>query len=162
MKIKKYRPINTVNPIRPNSSAITANIKSVSVSGKKFKWDCVPSPKPLPKIPPDPIAIFDCVIFQADPKGSRSGLNNVAILCLWKGSKKLFHKNGRDIIKTANAEPINVQLRPAKNNIYKPESNITIAVPKSGCDATVKKTIKIKKIVKNVFLRLIGKETLYK
>ena len=34
IKIKKYKPINIVNPTKPNSSAITANIKSVSVSGE--------------------------------------------------------------------------------------------------------------------------------
>jgi hypothetical protein len=119
----------------------------------------VPSPKPFPRIPPDPIAIFDCVIFHADPKGSRSGLNNVAILCLWKGSKKLFHKKGSEIMKIASAEPMNVQLRPAKNNTYNPDSSITIAVPKSGWDEIIKKTIKIKKIVKNVFFKLMGKLT---
>ena len=119
----------------------------------------MPSPKPFPKIPPDPIAIFDCVIFHADPKGSRSGLNNVAILCLWKGSKKLFHKNGSEMTKMASAEPINVQLRPAKNKTYNPESSITIAVPKSGWDETIRKTIRIKKIVKNVFFKLMGNLT---
>ena len=51
---------------------------------------------------------------------------------------------------------MNIQLRPARNNIYNPESNITIAVPKSGWDETIKKTIRIKKIVRNVFFRSIG------
>ena len=37
IKIKKYKPINIVNPTKPNSSAITANIKSVSVSGRKLR-----------------------------------------------------------------------------------------------------------------------------
>ena len=68
---------------------------------------------------------FDCVIFHADPKGSRSGLNSVAILCLWKGSKKLFHKKGSEIIKIASAEPMNVQLRPAKPQLIFYQSDIS-------------------------------------
>ena len=54
---------------------------------------------------------------------------------------------------------MNVQLNPAKNNTYNPDSSITIAVPKSGWDETIKKTTKIKKIVKNVFFKLMGKLT---
>ena len=61
--------------------------------------------------------------------------------------------------KMASAEPMNVQLRPAKNKTYNPESSITIAVPKSGWDETIRKTIKIKKIVKNVFFKLMGNLT---
>ena len=66
-------------------------------------------------MPPDPIAIFDWVIFHPVPNGSASGLNKVAILCLWKGSSRLFHKNGKDKMNIAKAEPINFQLKPAKN-----------------------------------------------
>ena len=51
---------------------------------------------------------------------------------------------------------MNVQLKPAKNNTYNPDSSITIPVPKSGWDETMKKTIKIKKFVKNVFFKLMG------
>ena len=36
-KIKKKKDNNIQIPIKPNSSAITAKIKSVSASGKKFK-----------------------------------------------------------------------------------------------------------------------------
>ena len=37
----------------------TAKIKSVGCSGKKFKCDCVPFNHPLPKNPPEPMAILD-------------------------------------------------------------------------------------------------------
>ena len=36
-RIKKKKDNNIQIPIKPNSSAITAKIKSVSASGKKFK-----------------------------------------------------------------------------------------------------------------------------
>ncbi len=45
-------------PINPDSSAITAKIKSVWASGKNFSCDCEPKPKPRPKSPPAPTAII--------------------------------------------------------------------------------------------------------
>ena len=42
--------------------------------------------------------------------------------------------------KMASAEPMKVQLKTAKNNTYNPERSITIAVPKSGWDETIRKT----------------------
>ena len=81
----------------------------------------MPSPKPLPNNPPDRIAILDCAIFQPEPNGSDSGFKRVAILCFWNGARKLFHKNGKDRIKTPNEIPINLQFNPAKNKINKVE-----------------------------------------
>ena len=46
-------------PTKPHSSENTAKIKSVWCAGKKLSWPWVPSPKPLPKTPPLPIAILD-------------------------------------------------------------------------------------------------------
>ena len=43
----------------PNSSANTAKMKSVVSSGRKFSRACVPFMKPLPQVPPAPIAISD-------------------------------------------------------------------------------------------------------
>ena len=53
--------INNIQPIYPNCSAKTVKIKSVCFSGKKSKLLCDPFIKPLPKNPPEPIAIFDCI-----------------------------------------------------------------------------------------------------
>ena len=44
-------------PIKPNSSPINVNIKSVCFSGKYCKYDWDPSKKPLPVRPPEPKAI---------------------------------------------------------------------------------------------------------
>ena len=41
--MKKNTERRMQTPINPNSSAITAKIKSVSVSGKKLRWACEPS-----------------------------------------------------------------------------------------------------------------------
>ena len=43
-------------PNIPNSSAKTANIKSVCAAGRKNNFEVL-APRPLPKIPPLPIAI---------------------------------------------------------------------------------------------------------
>jgi hypothetical protein len=37
-------------------------MKSVCFSGRKLRWLCVPSRKPLPNSPPEPSAIYDCRI----------------------------------------------------------------------------------------------------
>ena len=39
---------------------------------------------------------------------------------------------GSDKTNNPNETPINLQLNPAKNKIYKPAINITMLVPKSG------------------------------
>ena len=54
--------IKIIDPIKPNCSAKIENTKSVSFSGIKSKLDCEPPRKPLPLVPPDPIAILDCII----------------------------------------------------------------------------------------------------
>ena len=43
----------------PNSSDTTDKIKSESLIGRNLRYDWVPSPSPLPKKPPDPIATLD-------------------------------------------------------------------------------------------------------
>lgn len=60
--IKVPRQTNIANkvminkqPIKPNSSEITANIKSFCGSGK-YKYFCVLFPSPAPNSPPEPIA----------------------------------------------------------------------------------------------------------
>ena len=45
------------------SNTIVAKTKSVCDSGKYSRWLCEPLPKPLPKNPPEPIAIFDWVMW---------------------------------------------------------------------------------------------------
>ena len=46
-------------PKKPHSSPIVQKMKSVLCSGTKSNLVCVPSKKPFPKKPPEPIAIFD-------------------------------------------------------------------------------------------------------
>ena len=48
----------------PSASAILAITKSVSASGRNLKLTWDPSPKPTPKIPPEPTATIDCLICQ--------------------------------------------------------------------------------------------------
>ena len=52
-----------MQPTKPNSSASEAKMKSVCFSGRKLSWLWVPSPKPLPRRPPEPSAIFDCTMW---------------------------------------------------------------------------------------------------
>ena len=47
------------SPSSPNSSPITAKMKSVERSGRNSRCACVPFIQPLPNRPPEPIAIFD-------------------------------------------------------------------------------------------------------
>ena len=49
------RIITTAQPINPNSSANTEKMKSLCGSGM-YKYFCLLSPNPTPKIPPDPMA----------------------------------------------------------------------------------------------------------
>ena len=58
-----YNISNKIEPIKPNSSEKSVNIKSVCFSGKNSKYPWVPFKKPLPVRPPDPTAIFDCIIW---------------------------------------------------------------------------------------------------
>ena len=51
------------NPINPSSSANTEKMKSVDCSGTKSSWDWDPLAIPFPVNPPDPIAIFDWIIW---------------------------------------------------------------------------------------------------
>ena len=46
-------------PRKPHSSPTVQKMKSVLCSGTKLNLVCVPSRKPLPLKPPEPIAIFD-------------------------------------------------------------------------------------------------------
>lgn len=55
--------VNTIitneDPRNPHSSPTVQKIKSVSCSGTKLYFVCVPCKKPFPVNPPEPIAIFD-------------------------------------------------------------------------------------------------------
>lgn len=137
--INKYMLSNNSTPRNPNSSPITEKIKSVSVSGRKFKCVCDPSPKPFPNNPPEPIATLDWMIFQLAPNGSDSGLKKVAILWRWKGCKIIFHINGELTTNNTNDPPIKVQLKPERKRTNNPEKAIISAVPRSGCLKTNKK-----------------------
>ena len=66
-------------PTSPSSSAITEKIKSEWLSGIKSNWLCVPDRYPFPVNPPDPMAVWDWLIFQPVPNGSASGLTRVKI-----------------------------------------------------------------------------------
>jgi hypothetical protein len=46
-------------PTNPTRSARFENIKSVSCSGRKPRFASVVASKPLPVMPPEPMAIFD-------------------------------------------------------------------------------------------------------
>ena len=54
-----YSAVSTMVPTRPNSSPNTARMKSVERSGTKSSCACVPLSQPLPRMPPEPIAIVD-------------------------------------------------------------------------------------------------------
>jgi hypothetical protein len=57
--IREYKINNVIPPTKPNSSIKKEKIKSVSYSGRKLRGPWVPLNKPLPRKPPEPIAIFD-------------------------------------------------------------------------------------------------------
>ena len=54
-EMRTIRQMIMVLPTKPNSSELTAKIKSVACSGKKFKCDWLPANQPLPKAPPEQI-----------------------------------------------------------------------------------------------------------
>ena len=51
----------------------------------------------MPKRPPDPIAIFDCIIWYPAPNGSLSGFKKVKILDFWYGFKNAMAIGVNDI-----------------------------------------------------------------
>ena len=55
------RRMTVAEPTNPCSSPTVQKIKSVSCSGTYFSFVCVPFKKPLPKSPPDPMAILPLV-----------------------------------------------------------------------------------------------------
>ena len=61
-KIRNIK-INSNDPEKPNCSEKIAKTKSVSFSGRKSKLLCDPSRNPFPFNPPDPMAIFDWIIW---------------------------------------------------------------------------------------------------
>ena len=69
---------------------------------------------------------------------------------------------GSDKTNNPDETPINLQLNPAKNKIYKPAINITMLVPKSGWILTKFTMVKINVSATNVFNKLIGKDLSYK
>ena len=60
--MKLNNKITDADPKKPHSSEMVVKIKSVSCSGTNFPLVWVPFKNPLPKNPPDPIAIFDWLI----------------------------------------------------------------------------------------------------
>ena len=58
-------------------------MKSVDDSGRKSSRDWVPSSQPLPVTPPEPMAVFDWIMFQPAPRGSASGLRKVSTRLRW-------------------------------------------------------------------------------
>ena len=58
-KIRKMKPDTSSRlPTSPNSSEKAAKMKSVVRSGMNSRWVWVPAMKPLPNMPPEPIAIM--------------------------------------------------------------------------------------------------------
>ena len=57
---KKNKNKTTMHPTKPNYSPKALNIKSVCCSGINCKLVSLPCNKPVPKNPPDPIAILLC------------------------------------------------------------------------------------------------------
>ena len=57
---KVKQTINVRLPARPNSSENAAKMKSVVRSGMNSRCVCVPCMKPLPYMPPEPMAIMPC------------------------------------------------------------------------------------------------------
>ena len=57
----KYKNIRPMEPINPYRSTKDAKIKSLVAIGKNFKLVCVAFSFSFPAIPPEPIAIKDCL-----------------------------------------------------------------------------------------------------
>ena len=68
------------NPTKPVSSPMAAKIKSVLGSGKNPYCAWEPLPIPLPKNPPEPIAICAWFLFQSSPSSSFSAEIKLIIL----------------------------------------------------------------------------------
>ena len=70
-------------PTRPNSSEKAAKMKSVVRSGMNSRWVCVPFMKPLPVVPPEPIAISPWMMWKPLPSGSVVGSSRVQTRFFW-------------------------------------------------------------------------------
>ncbi len=129
--INKYMLSRGMIPRKPNSSAITENIKSVVLSGKKSNCPWLPLSQPFPNIPPDPMAIFDWIIWYPAPKGSFSGFKKVNTRFFWKGCI-LDQMSGNEAKNAAIAIAKYLFLMPDKKMITRPENAMRTAVPRSG------------------------------
>ncbi|MNT20756.1 hypothetical protein D3C72_1560710 [compost metagenome] len=70
-------------PTSPNSSENAAKMKSVVRSGMNSRCVCVPAMKPLPHMPPEPMAIMPWMMWNPLPNGSRVGSSRVQMRCCW-------------------------------------------------------------------------------
>ena len=109
-------------------------MKSVRLSGRNSSWLCVPSPSPLPNSPPEPIAIFDWMMFQPSPSGSRSGLRKVSMRPRWYSYRDAQSTGAAAATKT-KAPVRNHQRTPARRMTAIPPAATRSPVPRSGCIA---------------------------
>ena len=72
-----------MQPNRPNSSEKAAKMKSVVRSGMNSRCVWVPFMKPLPVMPPEPMAIMPWMMWKPLPSGSCVGSSRVQTRCFW-------------------------------------------------------------------------------
>ena len=136
------KAITTAHPINPNSSANTANIKSLCGSDI-YKYFCLLFPSPTPKIPPEPIAYRLCIICHPSSCAYAQGFRNDTILVnlyppLLKNFAKTYSPTPLAVPpKTPNVKKCDI-LQPA--TIIITDTTATITSEALRCDCTPNKT----------------------
>ncbi len=70
-------------PRNPSSSPTTGKMKSVCWAGRNARRFWGPWVNPLPRKPPDPMAIFDWITCHPVARGSTSGFRNASSRFCW-------------------------------------------------------------------------------
>ena len=89
----------------------------------------MPWPQPWPVQLPEPIAIFDWMMFQPVPSGSDSGSRKVRMRSFWYGRSSQNHATGAAAATPANAAANHHHDSPARYSANAPLDATSIAVP---------------------------------
>lgn len=130
----KYKVNKNRAPTSPHSSPTEVNMKSVWISGIYPLLEKLLLKKPLPNIPPDPIAVKDCVTWYRESEVEVSEEKSEVILANWYGFSKPQYSIAAHVGIAAIIKPnITFKLKLEIKRIPKPMHKQTMDIPKFGC-----------------------------
>ncbi len=112
----KNSPTTPSTPTNPCSSPTVQKMKSVLCSGTNLSLVMLPFSGPLPKSPPEPIAILECSRLYAEPRASElasDGFSQMRMRCCWCGAMSEYPNSARNTMPQArpSTRPTSCSLR---------------------------------------------------